>query len=55
MSESSAGPMEQWLDQQQAPRVTTQNAWRVVKGDDGHGYLLTLVPLSQVGDAMQRP
>ncbi|WIX31637.1 ATP-binding protein [Salinicola sp. JS01] len=55
VSESSAGPIAQWLDQQQAPRVATQSAWRVVEGDDGHGYLLTLVPLSQAGDVMQRP
>ncbi|WP_110708335.1 ATP-binding protein [Salinicola sp. CR57] len=46
--------IDDWLSGTQMPVVQDRANWSVVEGDDGRGYLLTLVPLSQSGDASSR-
>ncbi|WP_342594962.1 ATP-binding protein [Salinicola lusitanus] len=46
--------IDDWLSGTQMPVVQDRANWSVVEGDDGRGYLLTLVPLSQSGDDSSR-
>lgn len=53
VSKSSQPLIDDWLQRDQLPTVDADH--RVVTGDDGSGYLLTLVPLRQSGHEAEPP
>jgi len=54
VTDSSQKLIDDWVSRRQVPVVHDRTNWSVVQGNDGRGYLLTLIPLSRAGDDRSR-